>query len=151
LTFSPFILKQGALLFWALWFTLALLANLCDFLKQLGILCDHWKFASGNFSLMKKTTDVYHLAENVVRLLFILVMIWEALAALLMTTALFSYSGAMTSTVYAAFGVSLGLWAAFLLVDELFVAYPMEATHFQLFIAQLLTLFVLYLLPNSLQ
>ena len=35
---------------------------------------------------------------------------------------------------------------AFLIADEIFVAYPMEPTHSQIFIAQLITLLALYLL-----
>ena len=149
LQLSLLTLKQGALLFWALWLTLVFLANLCDFLKHVGILGDGWKFASGNFDLIRKTTDVYHLPEIAVRILFVGILLWEALATLLMGAALFTFSGDMTGAIYTAFGVGLGLWAAFLIADEVFVAYPMESTHFPIFIAQLITLLALYVLPNA--
>jgi hypothetical protein len=45
--------------------------------------------------------------------------------------------------------VSLGLWAAFLVADEVFIAYPVEATHLRLFIAQLVTLLAVEVLPEE--
>lgn len=146
---SPLTLKQGAILFWTIWLGLVFAGNLCDFLKYLGVLNKAWKFASGNYELIHKTTDVYHLPETAVRILFGGVLIWEALATVLMGAALISFSGEMTGVVTTAFGVSLGLWAAFLISDEVFVAYPMEGVHFPIFIAQLMTLLALYLLPNA--
>lgn len=148
---SLFTLKQGALLFWTLWLTLVFLGNLCDFLKHLGVLSEHWKFASGNYDLMHKTTDVYHLPEISVRILFVGILLWEALAMAQMAAALVTFNGALTGEIYTAFGISLGLWAAFLIADEVFVAYPMETTHIQIFIAQLVTLLALYLLPNAIK
>ena len=40
------------------------------------------------------------------------------------------------------------LWAAFLIVDEAFIAFAVEATHFRLFIATLVTVLVMELLPE---
>jgi hypothetical protein len=41
---------------------------------------------------------------------------------------------------HAAFAAGLGLWAAFLLADEAFVAYALGGTHLRLFTAQMATL-----------
>jgi hypothetical protein len=51
--------------------------------------------------------------------------------------------------VYLAFTASLTLWLAFLIADEAFIAYPVEATHLRLFIGQLLTLLAIELLPEG--
>jgi hypothetical protein len=48
-----------------------------------------------------------------------------------------------------AFLVSLALWAAFLLADEICLAYETEATHLRVFMAQLLSCLVLALLPDG--
>jgi hypothetical protein len=40
------------------------------------------------------------------------------------------------------------LWAAFVLADEVLIAYSVEATHLRLFAAQLLTLLAIVLLPQ---
>jgi hypothetical protein len=56
------------------------------------------------------------------------------------------------AAVYAAFTASLGLWMAFILADEFFIAYEvagLEATHVRLFTAQLASLLVLRLLPEA--
>ena len=149
--FSVITLKQAMLAFWAIWLTIVCLANLCDLLKRWRVLGDHWKFASGNYDLMQKSTRVYHLPDAAVLLLFIGVVIWEALAGFLTWNALLSFNGSVSDAVYAAFGVSLALWAAFLIADEIFMAYEMETTHIAIFIAQLISLIALVLLPSVLK
>ena len=49
----------------------------------------------------------------------------------------------------AAFIVSLGLWGAFILAEEVLLAYPLEAVHLRLLTAQLATLLVLTLVPEQ--
>jgi hypothetical protein len=41
------------------------------------------------------------------------------------------------------------LWGAFLVADEVFIAYPLESTHLRLFIAYLVTLMTIELLPED--
>jgi hypothetical protein len=50
--------------------------------------------------------------------------------------------------LYAAFTAGLVLWLAFLVADELCIAYPVEGTHARLFTAQLATLLSVELLPE---
>ena len=54
--------------------------------------------------------------------------------------------------MYAAFGVSLALWAGLIVADEAFVAYEianLEATHVRLFAVQLISLLAVRLLPDE--
>jgi hypothetical protein len=51
--------------------------------------------------------------------------------------------------VYLAFTASLLLWGAFMVADEVLVAYPVEGTHLRLFVAHLVTLLALHLLPEG--
>ena len=46
-------------------------------------------------------------------------------------------------------GVNLALWAAFQVLDEVFLAYQPEGVHRVIFISQILTLLMLYLLPTQ--
>ena len=55
----------------------------------------------------------------------------------------------MRNNVYSAFTAALLLWAAFLVSDELFIAYALEATHLRLFLAFLVTLLAIVLLPDE--
>jgi hypothetical protein len=46
-------------------------------------------------------------------------------------------------------GVNLALWAAFQVLDEVFLAYQPEGVHRVIFVNQILTLLMLYLLPTQ--
>jgi hypothetical protein len=48
-----------------------------------------------------------------------------------------------------AFTVALGLFATFALADELFIAYHLEGSHLQVFLALLASLLALRLLPGA--
>src|SRR5579862_3146109 len=120
---SVMTLKQGLLLFWALWFALVVLGNIGDLLKRLHVLGDHWKFASGNYALMQKTTAIYHVPDGIILLLFIAVILWEAITTVLMASAALTIVSSGLRGVYTAFAFSLALWVAFMLADEFFIAY----------------------------
>jgi len=51
--------------------------------------------------------------------------------------------------IHTAFTVGLALWAAFVLADEIFVAYPLEAVHLRLFAVQLISLLAIRLLSDD--
>ena len=144
-------LKQGILLFWALWLSMAWLANACDGLKACHLLGTGWKFASGNYALLVETTQKYHTPLWLTAILFLGVILWEGGAALLFWSAFYVFQGIHQPAgraFYPAFGVSLALWAVFIIADEIFLAYETEATHLRVFIAQIVSLLVLTLLPE---
>lgn len=144
-----FTIQIGLLVFWALWLTLVFFTNLFDGLKQAGVLPESWRFASGNYKAMRDVTDGYRVPDKVVGLLFAGVVLWEMLAMGLMWRAvlMFGPAGSFAAT-YAAFAVSLALWAAFILADEVFDAYDMSHVHMVLFAVQLLSLLAVVLLPE---
>jgi hypothetical protein len=149
---TSLVLKQGILLFWALWLTVTWLANTCDGLKACHLLGAGWKFASGNYALMVETTQKYRtpLWLNVV--LFGGVILWQGCAALLFWFALSVFHGVHRpggNALYTAFLVSLALWAAFIVVDEIFLAYATEDTHLRVFTAQTISLLLLLLMPEG--
>ena len=139
------LIRSGLLLFWAAWFTLVTLTNVLDALKALGLLPAAWTFASGNFGLMLKVTGIHGTPTTLVALLFVGVIVWEALAAVLFWRA-WASGGAAIST---AFVVALALSAAFTLADEIFIAYALEAAHLRVLGLQLLSLLALQLLPDD--
>lgn len=151
MTISLGVLKRGLVFFWAAWFTIVFLTNLFDLLKQLGIVGADWAFASGNFGFMVATTSLYATPESVVLLLFIGVVVWEAFAAGLLWRAFAAYNNgaAGLARVNTAFAVGLALWAAFLLADELTMAYDVASTHVGLLTAQTVTLLAIHLLPDG--
>ena len=143
-------LKIGLVFFWSLWLSIVFLTNFFEGLKHLGWLPENWKFASQNFQLIQKTMRVYQPPGWLPAVLFIGVILWQALAFLLFWNAfrLLLVSGlSALPQVNTAFAVSLALWAAFMVSDEVFCAYEQQSSHVSLFLAQLLTLLALHLLP----
>lgn len=145
------LLKQLLLLFWAIWLSVVFLSNLADAGKGLGLLGESWAFASGNWKLIQETTARYGIPAGVNAILFAGVIFWEGAAAVLFWRASWKFRGRSSArkAVYLAFTLSLLLWAAFLLADEVFIVYPLESAHLRLFIAHLLTLLAVDLLPEA--
>lgn len=145
------LLKRFLLFFWAVWLTVVFLSNLTDAGKALGLLGESWAFASGNGKLIQETTARYGIPAAVNTILFAGVILWQGVAAVLFWRASWSFRGRTSArkAVYRAFTTSLLLWAAFLVADEVFIAYPLESTHLRLFIAHLVTLMAIDLLPEG--
>lgn len=144
-------LKRVLLFFWAVWFSVVFLSNLADAGKGLGLLNESWTFASGNLKVIQETTARYGIPDLVNGVLFAGVIIWEGVAVLLFWRAGWSFRGRGSGrkTLYFAFTTSLLLWGAFLVADEVFIAYPLESPHLRLFIAHLATLLAIELLPEN--
>lgn len=147
----PILIRRLLLFFWAVWFTVVFLSNLADAAKGLGILDQSWAFASGNLKLIKETTARYGFPDWMNAVLFAGVIIWEAAAAVLFWWAGWSFQdrNSARKTVYLASTTSLLLWMAFLIADEVFIAYAVGGTHLRLFTAQLVTLMTIELLPEQ--
>jgi len=149
-TISSGMLKRGLVFFWAAWLTIVLATNCLDALQVSGLLPASWKLVSGNFKLIADTTAVLGVPAWGNVLLFAGVILWEGLGAALLWRAWARFHASDgPARLNAAFAVTLALCAAFLLTDELFVAYSMEAVHIRLLIAQLATLLAAQLLPDK--
>jgi hypothetical protein len=144
-------LKRLLLLFWAIWLSVVFLTNLADAAKGIGLLDEAWVFASGNLRSIRETTARYGIPDSVNAVLFAGVILWEGIAAVLFWRAGLTFRGRSSArkAVYLAFTTSVLLWAAFLVADEVFIAYPLEGTHLRLFIAHLVTLLAVELLPEG--
>jgi hypothetical protein len=145
------VLKRLLLLFWAVWLSVVLLTNLADAGKGLGLLDDTWAFASGNWRFIQETTARYRTPAALNVILFAGVIFWEAVATVLFWRAACTFRGigSARKAVYVAFTTSLLLWLAFLVADEVFIAYILASTHLRLFVAHLVTLLAIELLPEG--
>src|SRR5262245_4820756 len=115
---NPVFLKRVLLLFWAVWLTVVFTTNTMDGLKALNLLPEAWAFASGNYCFLCETTARYDTPSWVNGLLFLGVINWEGVAAVLFWLAWARFRrkhGQSPRTVYAAFTAGLTLWAAFLI------------------------------------
>jgi hypothetical protein len=139
-------LQAGLLLLWALYLACVLATNLADALKQLGALPGSWTLASGNFALVTATTAAHGIPRGVAAVLFAGVIAWEALAAWMFFRAWATFrrtADGRAPEVTAAFTVSLALWGAFLIVDEILIAYTYAPAHARILIGQLASLIVM--------
>lgn len=143
-------LKRGILLFWAAWLSIVTLTNVFDGLKALGVLGEGWTFASGNYGFMLSTTAVHGTPQIVVSVLFLGVIVWELIGSALLWQAFAGFDGARNGLedVYRAFIVTLALFATFMLMTEVFLAFDTESTHMRIFITMLLSLYVVHQLPE---
>jgi hypothetical protein len=145
-------LKRTLLFFWSVWLTVVFVTNVLDGCKAVGLLAEGWPFASGNYRFLAETTARYESLAWLNGLLFLGVVCWEGATALLFWMAWLRFRGRDKGggrTVYAAFTAGLALWAAFMVADEMCIAYAVEGTHARLFTAQLATLLAIELLPED--
>src|SRR5262249_45889617 len=150
-SFPLSVIKRLALLFWAAWLSVVATTNVLNGLQALGALPASFKFVSGNWPWIQQVMDPLGVPRGLQAVLFAGVIAWEALAALLFWWAVATYRGGPLAheqaTVYAC-GVNLALWAAFQVLDEVFMAYQPEGVHRAIFLNQLATLLLLQLLPG---
>jgi hypothetical protein len=142
--------KLGLLSFWSLWHAIVLLTNLFEGLKVLHVLPARWTFASKNYDAIVRATAKYRPAPWIPRLLFSGVVLWQLLILVAFGWAMVASfgSGPMDlDLANMAFGLSLSLLAAFIIADELCTEYDTEHGHILFFIAQLVTVIALAVLP----
>lgn len=144
--------KRLTLFFWAAWLSVVAATNVLDVLKAVGPLPPSFAFASGNWGWINQTMDPLGVPREAQAALFGGAIAWEALAAALFWRACRAYRNrplAQEPQAVAACGVNLALWAAFQVLDEVFLAYQPEAVHRAIFLNQLGTLLLLHLLPSA--
>jgi hypothetical protein len=135
--------RTVVLLFWACWLTVVAASNVTNALRVARVLPQTFAFASSNFELVETTTAIYHAPRPLVWALFLAVIAWEALAAALLWRALAAawrtggapLDAAGERAVGVAFAAAMGLFASFMLADELLIAYPLQGGHMRAFAA----------------
>jgi len=145
-------LKRGGLLFWALWLSVVVFTNILNALQALGVLSETFKFVSGNWQWINQTMDPLGVPRALQAFMFAGVIVWELLAALLFWRAVADYRNRPLNQERAtviACAVNLALWAAFQVLDEVFLAYQPEGVHRVIFGNQILTLLMLHVLPSG--
>jgi hypothetical protein len=148
-------LKQGIILFWALYMSLVVILNLFDAAKILKFLPATWKFSSGNFWFIEQVTKMYSTPSWINGVLFAGAIVWEIVNTVMLWAALLAFDGSSYASVNSALIVGLALWAAFMVIDEFFLAWSvaignsnaMEG-HRSLFVSWLVCLMAINLLPN---
>ena len=145
-------IKRGLIVFWSAWLSVVVATNLLDVLRAVGGLSPGFPFASGNWGWINQTMNPLGVPRSLQAFLYAGAIAWEAAAAALFWRAALRYRArelAREPAAVLACGVNLGLWGAFQVLDEVFMAYQPEAVHRAIFLSQLGTLLALHLLPSS--
>jgi hypothetical protein len=107
---------------------------------------------SGNWHWINQTMDPLGVPRWSQAGFFASAIAWECLASVLFWRALAAYRGgplAEETETLLACGVNLALWAAFQVLDEVFLAYQPEGTHRAIFVSQIATVVLLYFPPSE--
>jgi hypothetical protein len=131
-------LATGLPLFWGSWLAVVTASNVTNALSAAGLV-RRPPFASSNFELIEATTALYHPPRALLWVLFLGVITWEAMAALLYLRAARAVSRGAVDAARAmttATAAGMGLFAAFMLADELCIAYALQGGHMRAFAAQ---------------
>ncbi|MDR3625210.1 MAG: hypothetical protein P4L45_00150 [Ignavibacteriaceae bacterium] len=143
------LLKRIIILIWAIWSFFVTLSNICDGLKNLGILPNWFKFISGNFGYIQTATQIYSFPVWLNAILFILVIVWEAAMCILFFRAYFKCSKEDTAIVILPFLSGIALFGGFLIMDEFLIAYDrlgtIEQSHLGFFTGMLASLLTIRL------
>lgn len=125
--------------------------NVLDGLRAAAILPHAWPAASGNYEAIADVTARYGIPTWLDVLMFVGVIVWEAVAAALLWRALAAYHhrhGLRWRRIYEGFTVLLGLFLTFILMDEVFHTFKIEGDHRSIALLMLASLLALTLLPE---
>jgi hypothetical protein len=142
----------NASVFWAAWLSVVATTNVLDALRVLGTIPPTFRFVSGNWGWINQVMDPLGVPAALQAALFFGAIAWEILAAALFWRAVARYRGRPLVEEKAALlacTVNLALWAAFQVLDEVFIAYQPESVHRMIFVSQLATIVLLHVLPPS--
>jgi hypothetical protein len=150
-TFNNTLFKKMIILFWTLWWLIALWTDLVGGLAHLGWL--HADFApDSNYPFLVKSLGMYHPPDWLPPCLFLGIVLWSFLC-----TGLFCWASMGLKKEQAlwmrraqlAFIISLSWWFAFFLADQMVMNFDLEENHMVQGSFELLCYLALYLLPDD--
>ena len=118
--------KLGLLSFIFVWIGVVVATNVIDGLNALGVAGGNLPLASGNFELIESKTSHLNPPGVLNGLMFAGVILWESVIFVLFGNAIRNYC---YRNINQAFGVSFGLFAAFVIVDDVIGAFGVENKH----------------------
>ncbi len=150
-TTGLYFIKLGCLLFWGCWFAIASMTNVFDFLYAIDVLPKTWVFRSGNYGALGSVFRIYFDSPVFLNVMFIADFSVQMLSAGLFYLAfIFVWSKRNAwFLINTAFALSMALWAAFLIFEEIFLAYTYEPIAINLIVIELLTLLAVHFLPEN--
>ena len=147
------LFKKIIIIFWTVWWLIALWTDLVGGLTHMGYLNVSWA-PDTNYPGLVQSLEMYHVPNWLPIFLFIGILLWSLLSTALFTWAsmglVYNHKIWMQRAKYA-FIVSLTYWLAFYIADQAVMKYDLEQNHMVQGGFQLLTFLALYLLPDNCQ
>ncbi|HVE44988.1 MAG TPA: hypothetical protein VNC84_07675 [Gammaproteobacteria bacterium] len=141
--------KKSLVVFWACWWLIALWTDIVGGLAHLGVL--HASFAPDlNYPALVQSMSMYHAPSWLTGALFIGILLWLSLVSVSFcwaSLALTRPTDVWVSRARIAYIVSLGLWLAFFLSDQIVMKFDFEQNHMVQGGFEFLCFLSLYLLP----
>jgi hypothetical protein len=144
-------IKRGLLLYWSLWFTIVFATTLLGGLEALGAIDKGWKLAGGDFTLISPAAAIYGVPARASGVLLVCLMVWEGITVAAFWRAFRKFRGlenADARALAAAFILATSLFAALLLADRFLGGHLFIATHLKILVALLVSLLVVFFLPE---
>lgn len=150
-----FYFKAIILLFWVGWFFLVSVSNSLDFIYHTGFFHYHILFQGDNYERLQHVLHVYDTPIFIVNTLFILDFIIQVICSILFALALYCFwqrNRYKWFFINLAFLISISLWAVFVIMQEVFLAYKVtpgiEHIFMHLALYEMVTLMMFHLLPD---
>jgi hypothetical protein len=143
--------KKIIILFWMIWWLVALWTDIVGILAHSGLLVKSWAKDS-NFPFLVESLKMYAVPNWLPLFLFAGILLWSMLSTA--TFAWASISLHLSSEVWLrradiAFIISLSYWLAFFIADQIIMNFDLEENHMVQGGFQLLSYLALYILPSE--
>ena len=143
--------KKLIIVFWTLWWLIALWTDIVGLLAHNGLLQKSWA-PNTNYPFLVDSLKMYNAPEWLPQFLFGGIIVWLLLSTLAFcwaATSLAQEKEKWMRRADIAFTISLGLWLAFIIGDQLIMKFTLEENHMVQAGFQLLTYLMLYLIPSE--
>ena len=143
--------KKSILVFWLAWFAIALWTDVVGGLAHMGLLNAAWA-PDVNYPNLVNVLKMYSVPSWLPTICFIGIVAWLLLITVAFMRACLMLGQEPHAWIDAgrdAFILSLGLWLAFLLADQIVMQYALEANHMVQAGFELLCFLAFILLPND--
>lgn len=143
------LFKKILIVFWAIWWLIALWTDITGGMAHLGLLKASWA-PDTNYPFLAASLAMYHVPNWLIATLFFAILVGSLVSTLAFFWACLSLNKDITiwmRRAEIAFIISITFWLAFFLADQLVLKFDLEENHMVQGGFQLLSFLALYLLP----
>jgi len=144
------LFKKSIILFWTLWWLIALWTDIVGALAHLHFLHRSWALDT-NYPFLVESLKIYSLPHAIPTLFFIGIILWSLASAMAFVWAslgLVREEALWLQRAEIAFALSLTYWFAFFIADQWVMKFDLEENHMVQGGFEFLTFLSLYIFPN---